>query len=248
MKTYNPRSRFHLNIKAKDYVLEVGGGHNPHKRSNVVVDKFVDSNFHRHSDIKYFSHQKFIQADGENLPFKDNEFDYVMSNHVLEHVENPEVFLKEQMRVGKRGYIETPSVIGEYLFPKKSHRWLVLEIDNKLILMDKEKYWFKEGPDLGFLFLTWLQKTSIGYKMLMETKPNFMTVRYEWDKTIEYEINPSEEKYVKYFSGYWDEEMVRIFFPHKSNFHEFMTSMKSFGKIIQRSFHGNYFWKKDRVA
>lgn len=240
MKSNNPKSRYHLNIKSNDKVLEVGGGHNPHSRANVVVDKFIDSNYHRHSDIKVLKHQKFIQADGEKLPFNNHEFDYVISNHVLEHTENPKQFLEEQMRVAKRGYIEVPSVIGEYLFPKKSHRWLILELDNKLILMDKEKYWSKNGPDLGFLFLTWLQKTSIGYKMLMDTKPNFMTVRYQWNDTIEFEINPSSEKYLQYFTGYWDEEMVKMFFPHKSNFSEFLESMKSLGSIIRRSFYGNY--------
>jgi len=247
MKSNNPKSRYHLNIRSNDYVLEVGGGHNPHSRSNVVVDKFLDSNYHRHDDIKVYKHQKLIQADGEKLPFKDNEFSYVMSNHVLEHTENPEAFLKEQMRVAKKGYIETPSIIGEYLFPKKSHRWLVLELDNKLVLMDKNKYWFKDGPDLGFLFLTWLQKTSLGYKMLMDTKPNFMTVRYEWNENIEFEINPTHEKYVQYFTGYWDEEMVKIFFPHKSNFHEFLNSIKSLSRIIKRSFYGKYVWKKQWI-
>ena len=69
MKIRNPKSRFNLNIMKKDRVIEVGGGHNPHPRSNVIVDKFIDSNYHRHSDIKVLKHQQFIQADGENLPF-----------------------------------------------------------------------------------------------------------------------------------------------------------------------------------
>lgn len=235
MKSTNPKSRNHLNINTSDYVLEVGGGHNPHPRSNIVVDKFVESNYHRQSDIKVLKHQEFVQADGEDLPFRTKEFDYVISSHVLEHTEDPEAFLKEQMRVADRGYIEVPSLIGEYLFPKESHRWLILELDNKLILMDKEKYWFKGGPDLGFLFLTWLPKVSIGYKILMDTKADFMTVRYEWNDKIEFEINPTDEKYIKYFKGYWDEEMVRHYFPHRSNFHEFVNSAKSFWNIIKRS-------------
>ena len=39
MKVRNPKSRFDLNIKRTDKVLEVGGGHNPHPRSHVVEDK-----------------------------------------------------------------------------------------------------------------------------------------------------------------------------------------------------------------
>ncbi len=231
MKTRNPRNRFDLNVGKKERVLEVGGGHNPHPRSNMVVDKFIDSNYHRKSDIKVLKHQQFMEADGENLPFKDNEFDYVICNQVLEHVENPEAFLKEQMRVSKRGYLETPSLIGEYLFPKKAHKWLILEIDNKLILMEKEKFWFQTELDLGFLFLTWLQKTSMAYKLLTDTKPNFMTTRYEWKDTIEFEVNPENVDYRKYFEAYWDEDMVKQFFPTRSKLSEVMDVTRSFFRI-----------------
>jgi len=240
MKTKNPKSRYHLNIKRQDQVLEVGGGHNPHYRSNTIVDKFVDSNYHRHADIKVHDHQQFLQADGENMPFEDHAFDYVICNQVLEHTDDPAAFLKEQMRVAKRGYIEVPSLIGEYLFPKESHQWLILELDNKLVLMDKKKYWFHTQMDFGFLFLTWLQKTSIGYKILMDTKPNFMTIRYEWKDEIEFVVNPSDETYQKYFTQYWDEEMVKTFFPHRSNADEFFDALKSLGTIFWRAMGGRY--------
>lgn len=70
MKTGNPQSRFKLNINKNAHVLEVGGGHNPHPRSNIVVDKYIDSNYHRLTDIKVLKHQQFIEADGEDLPLK----------------------------------------------------------------------------------------------------------------------------------------------------------------------------------
>jgi len=144
------------------------------------------------------------------------------------------------MRVARRGYLETPSLIGEYLFPKESHKWLILELDNKLVLVEKDKYWFKTGLDFGFLFLTWLQKTSLGYKILMDTKPNFMTTRYEWNETIDFEINPDNPEYLKYFKGYWDEDMVQKFFPPKSKVKEFVIATGSmltiFFKAVRRSF------------
>lgn len=231
MKISNPKSRFHLNIKSNQKVLEVGGGHNPHPRSNVVVDKFVDSNYHRQSDIKIRKNQEFIEADGENLPFKDHEFDFVICNQVLEHVENPERFLKEQMRVSKHGYIETPSLIGEYLFPKKAHKWLLLELDQKLVLMDKSKYWFDSDLDLGFLFLTWLNKTSLAYKMLTKSRPDLFTIRYEWKNEIEFEVNPDSEKVKKYFNSFWNEEMVRELFPERPMLVELGNHLKEFMAI-----------------
>jgi ubiquinone/menaquinone biosynthesis C-methylase UbiE len=56
---------------------------------------------------------KFVQADGRNLPFADQKFDYVHSSAVLEHVGNREkqtAFLREAWRVARKGiFITTPN-------------------------------------------------------------------------------------------------------------------------------------------
>ena len=232
MKVRNPKTRSHLNISRKSKVLEVGGGHNPQKRSNVVVDKFIDSNYHRSGDVKVYKNQEFIQADGENLPFKDNEFDYVICNQVLEHVEDPIKFLKEQTRVAKKGYLEAPSLIGEYLHPKESHKWLILEIDGKIIMMDKEKVSFKPSHDLGDVFLHFLPKNSIGYKILQYTHGSIHNVRYEWENDIEVIVNPTEEKYVKYFKNTWTHNDIQSMFPKRSLFGEFTEAFKGFCFVL----------------
>ena len=153
MITRNPFDRYDLNIKKNDRVLEVGSGHNPTFRSNTIVEKYVDTNYHRCGDVKIYPHQTFVNASGETLPFKDKEFDYVICNQVLEHVDDPVLFIQEQCRVAKRGYIETPSLLGEFLFPKKSHRWVILYIDNKLVLFEKDKMPGNYGNNYGELFL-----------------------------------------------------------------------------------------------
>lgn len=236
MKSKNPKSRNHLNIHKKDKVLEVGCGHNPHYRSNIIVDKFYDSNFHRSGDIKVLSHQKFLCADGEDLPFADDEFDYVICNQVLEHVENPLQFIKEQTRVSKKGYIETPSLIGEYLFPKKSHKWLILEIDKKLILMDKDEIGFNSSLDLGELFLHYLPSQSLGYKILQYTHGDIETIRYEWEGDIEIIVNPKEEKYRKYFTNPWTVQDAEFFFPKKNIRSELADALKAIFYIFKRHF------------
>jgi hypothetical protein len=56
---------------------------------------------------------RFVLADGRNLPFADQEFDYVHSSAVLEHVGNRErqaAFLCEAWRVARQGiFVTTPN-------------------------------------------------------------------------------------------------------------------------------------------
>ena len=52
MITRTPYDRDNLKRGKKDTVLEVGPGHSPTFRSNVLVDLFVDSNYHRCGNLK----------------------------------------------------------------------------------------------------------------------------------------------------------------------------------------------------
>ena len=232
MKIRNPRTRNHLKIPRKFKVLEVGGGHNPHPRSNIIADKFVESNYHRSGDIKVYKHQEFIQADGEDLPFDDKEFDYVICNQVLEHVENPKKFISELSRVAKAGYLEVPSMVGEYIHPKKSHIWLILEIDEKIVMVDKETASFKPTHDLGDIFLDFLPKHSIGFKITQYTHGNIQTIRYEWKGEIDLVVNPTEDKYLSYFNNKWTEAQIEDMIPKKSIAGEFWEATKAFSYVL----------------
>ncbi|HVX26699.1 MAG TPA: methyltransferase domain-containing protein [Parafilimonas sp.] len=236
MKVKNPKSRFNLSIAKTDRVLEVGGGHNPHARANVLVDKFTDSNYHRSGDIKILKHQQFVAADGEDLPFEDNEFDYVICCQVLEHVENPEKFLSEQFRVAQRGYIETPSLLGEYLFPKESHKWILHEHKDVLYIVDKKKINFRFGYDLGELFQEYLPKHSIGFKIAERTHPNLFTIRIEWDTNFKYVVEPTQPEILKFFHCKWNLNWADDFFPKKTIAREFMDSITAFTDISRNVF------------
>jgi len=236
MKTRNPRNRSDLRIKGSDRVLEVGGGHNPHPRSNVVVDKYTDTNYHRSGDIKVLKNQTFMQADGEALPFKDKEFDYVICCQVLEHVENPHKFLAEQFRVAKRGFMETPSLLGEYLFPRESHKWIIHELDGVTYLVDKKKINFVYGYDLGELIQDYLPTHSIGFKILEQTHPNLITNRVEWEGDFKYVVDPTDPEILKYFTGKWKQEWADAFFPPKSYWQEFKDSSRAMYNISRSVF------------
>lgn len=232
MKHRNPKSRFDLNINKNDLVLEIGGGHNPHPRADYVVDKFITDNSHRNGDLKVLDSQIFIEADGENLPFEDKTFDYVICCHVLEHVENPEAFLSEMMRVAKRGYIEVPNLIGEFLAPKQSHKWVSLEVDNKLTLVDKKEIGMDQpSSDFGDLFLYHLQKVSVPFKILKKSRPNLFSVRIEWDTELHFNLNPSDKLIEEYFEN-WDAKKMEEFFPSQSKSSEIKNLLFALGKLI----------------
>lgn len=239
MKIYNPYDRYNLHINKKDRVLEIGAGHNPSPRSNVIVEKFIDTNYHRCGDVKIYPHQTFINADGENLPFKDKEFDYVICNQVLEHTDHPEKFIAEQCRVARRGYIETPSLLGEFLFPKKSHKWVILDIDGKLVMYEKSRMPGNYGNDYGELFLNYLPFQSLAYKLLWLTEGDLMLNRYEWKDNIEIIINPEDEYYSPFFTNKWNREMVEKLYPKR----KFTTELKKTIKAITYLIKGKIKYK-----
>lgn len=232
MKTNTPLDRHDLNIKRKYYVLEVGSGHNPSYRANVLVDKYIESNYHRGGNLKKYPHQTFVKFSGEKLPFKDKEFDYVICNQVLEHVEDPVSFVEELVRVSKQGYIETPSFIGESLFPKESHKWVILEIDKKLVMFEKAKT-AKIFPNFGITFLNYLPYNSIALRLFYLCNHQVNTVRYEWKDSIDIVVNPSDEKYLSYFTVEWTKEMTTNIFPYKSKQEDFYNTLIAFFHLMK---------------
>lgn len=54
---------------------------------------------------KYKGPIKFIEANIQDLPFKDRSFDYVVTTHTLEHVQDLPTAIKELKRVAKKGLI-----------------------------------------------------------------------------------------------------------------------------------------------
>ncbi len=232
MKISNPTSRFKLSIKKGERVLEIGGGHNPHPRANVVVDKYVNEDGHRSGNLHVLSHQEFIEADGANLPFKDKAFDYVICCHVLEHVEDPAAFLTEMTRVAKRGYLEVPSLMGEYLAPKASHTWVSIEQDEKIVVCEKAKIGMnKPTMDAGDVFLYHLPKNSLAYKTLMKTHGNLLTLRYEWQDSIDFEVNPALESLPMTKDGRWMPEMILQTFPEKGILQEALAFSKALFEV-----------------
>ncbi len=174
-----------MNIRADDFVLEIGSGHNPNVRSDVLCDKFIDDDEQRGGMI--VTDRPMVEADGQFLPFADGAFDYVICLHVLEHVEDADLLLSEMMRVASRGYIETPSEIGERIYGWHYHNWVVNLIQGRLVLKENEK-----KAEFGQLFHTLAAQDKYWRKFHI-MHHNLFLVQYEWEEKIDYEILDLEE-------------------------------------------------------
>jgi len=83
---------------------------------------------------------KFLQYDGFNMPFNDNYFNIVGSYNVLEHVNNPVLFLSESLRVLKPGgylIISCPNFLSITNSYHHHTKGLVRKIKNFLITLKK---------------------------------------------------------------------------------------------------------------
>lgn len=110
-------------------VLDVGVSNNEHNSSvNILLNNFkFDEELYTGLGIQDMNNlevknpgKKFVQYSGGIFPFDDNEFEWVFSNAVIEHVGDQEEqidFLNEMLRVGKNVFFTTPN---KY-FPVESH-------------------------------------------------------------------------------------------------------------------------------
>jgi len=144
-------------IKKNDLVLDIGGWTKPLARANYVLDFNPYETRGKMGLIgdgsEKFNKDTWIIHDicsRKPFPFKDKQFDFVFCSHTLEDLKDPVWVCSEMIRIGKRGYIETPSrwieskrgVGGTLKFPRKlagyfNHSWFVEVVDGELIFTTK---------------------------------------------------------------------------------------------------------------
>jgi hypothetical protein len=123
-------------------VMDVGSGHNPHPRADVLVDRFLLDNTERSGQKLVLPHNKyFVVADACAMPFKDKIIDFAICSHIAEHIDDIEDFFLELNRIAKKGFLETPSKIAEILRHAPNHRWFISKQRNKIVFSPAaEKY------------------------------------------------------------------------------------------------------------
>ena len=119
-------------------VLDIGCGYSAHKNASVICDVQDLSNFYKDKN--------FVRLTDKTLPFKNKEFDFVITSHVLEHVDDIDFLIKELQRVSIKGYIELPTILEDNLVfeNKKDHVWHMEFEDNKNELHISKKIQYLE--------------------------------------------------------------------------------------------------------
>ena len=153
-------------------ILDIGCGYRANKHASVLADVQDLSDFYKE--------KTFIKINEKKLPFKDKEFDFVITSHVIEHVEDFEFFLKELERISTKGYIELPTRLGDNLvFENKTDHiwWFTYDDNNNLITASKRN-------QLIDPFIT-VSMAKIFEKIFRES----LVIELAWEEIIEYKID-----------------------------------------------------------
>lgn len=115
-------------------LLDIGCGHQPYKplvlSAPSRVEKYIGL------DLKDNIYQKpDVEWDGQNIPLADNSIDCALAMEVLEHCPEPEVVLREALRVLKPGgslFITVPFVWPLHDVPHDEYRYTPFALERHL--------------------------------------------------------------------------------------------------------------------
>tara|TARA_B100001063_G_scaffold238791_1_gene261419 strand:+ start:579 stop:1187 length:609 start_codon:yes stop_codon:yes gene_type:complete len=162
-------------------ILDIGCGYSANEFASTICDV---------QDLsKFYENKNFIRLTTKQLPFIDNQFDFVVASHVMEHVDDLKFFISELERVSKMGYIELPTKLEDNLVfeNKKDHLWHMDFDDVNLKLLISKKIQFIEP----ILTVSTIQKLRNSFKK------SFILELY-WENKIDYDFIENERDFKKY--------------------------------------------------
>ena len=215
-------------IKPGDLVLDVGGGIKPLNRADYVLD-FLSWEQRGHLEpwftefwpTPHFSKGTWVQWDlcsREPWPFKDKQFDFVLCKGTLEDLRDPVWVCQEMMRVGRHGYLETPSRIIESMpgiersrYCGYSHHHWLCELTAEGIeftfkhaqLHGYSRFHLNVGPDWnrsrrdhywGEIFDSFHQLLAVINRWFREINPKYATIGLFWSDSFQCRENVLVDK------------------------------------------------------
>lgn len=174
-----------FDIPPGSVVLDIGIGSYPFPLATILSDRYLESTDHRNESLKGDG-RPFVILDVHNIPMAGKAVDFVYCSHVLEHVEDPAQACAELMRVGRRGYIETPTFGKDTLFSwtQKMHKWHAVAINQTLLFFE-----YTEQQKQGVKSSWWREKV-LGrvYHPLQDlyyNNPEIFNVMFNWSDRFE---------------------------------------------------------------
>jgi SAM-dependent methyltransferase len=180
-------------VSDSDRVLDVGGWHAPWNRADYIIDIMPYETHNREGALlkevypeARFTKETFLQMDvcaPKPWPFPDKYFDFVYCSNTLEDLRDPIRVCSEILRVGKAGFIETPSRVVEstrgierpFYCGYYHHRWLC-EV---------------EGKKISFLFKPAMMHAYRRFHLVKpwhkKVNPRYGSVGFFWKESFEFE-------------------------------------------------------------
>ena len=175
-------------------VLDIGCGYTANEFATTICDV---------QDLsKFYVDKNFVRLTNKQLPFKDDQFDFVIASHVMEHVDDLRLFISELERVSKKGYIELPTKLEDNLVfeNKKDHLWHMDFDDVNLKLLISKKIQLIEP----ILTVSTIQKLRNNFK-------NSFVFELYWENKIDHDFIENDIN-LKKFSLF---TLLRKFFSKK---------------------------------
>ena len=182
-------------------ILDVGCGYTANKFAKTVSDV---------QDLtSFYKEKKFVRILNKKLPFQDNEFDFVIASHVIEHVEDFQFFITEIERVSKQGYIELPTRLGDNLVFENlnDHIWWFKYDDELKLLIASKKNQILEP----FVTVSTAKKLEFIFR-------ESLVIELLWENKIDYKIDGNLEmkdqlqiSFINLIKKYFSKIMRRFF-------------------------------------
>ena len=112
-------------LKSEKKILEFGCGNGFQIPYLQQVGQVFATDIYISDELKNLTDNAFCVSDIKNLPYPENAFDVIFSNHVIEHLPNPDTAFQELKRVASEECL--------FVFSLPTNVWLLLSLPSKYL-------------------------------------------------------------------------------------------------------------------
>jgi len=177
-------------------VIDIGSGHAPLIRADVLCDRFPGATRERAVASIFMPGGRFVVGDLLDLPFADSAFGFSFNRAVMEHLPDPLHACAELSRISRAGLVSVPSWLWETMGGSAQHLWSISEMDGKLVFRRKTR----DNSRLAGLIPEHIRNSRYYEKFFMRFAKDFFIDHY-WSGSIKAEVEgenrPAGDVFVK---------------------------------------------------